>query len=270
LEESKSFVPPELHDNKDLLEKKAKVYEKLPAYYKGIADIVNFSGWFGDVRKQTIMKANSAFDKLLGIIAKKAGYPIEDVRTLLHQEVRYFTENPNEYKERFSARKEKFLVMQSDFPLNDDLIEVSDVAEKMYDPFIAEGEKQVDEILDELDSRVNLFEHSDGERQELKGHPTFGEGIIEGKVRIVKNPKAQDIYEGEILVAPATTPDYITHIHKTIAIVTDYGGHTSHAAIISREMKKPCIIGTHFATTILKDGDKIRIDLTSGVIEKCK
>lgn len=53
---------------------------------------------------------------------------------------------------------------------------------------------------------------------------------------------------------------------KSVAIITDMGGMLSHAAISSRELKKPCIIGTHIATQVLKDGDMVKVDAEKGVI----
>ena len=55
-------------------------------------------------------------------------------------------------------------------------------------------------------------------------------------------------------------------IKKAVAIVTDVGGITCHAAIVSREMKKPCVVGTKFATQVLKDGDMVEVDADKGVV----
>ncbi|MFH1438963.1 MAG: PEP-utilizing enzyme [Candidatus Woesearchaeota archaeon] len=63
-----------------------------------------------------------------------------------------------------------------------------------------------------------------------------------------------------------TSPDFIVGMKKASAIITDEGGLTSHAAIMSRELGKPCIIGTKTATKVLKDGDVVEINSESGVI----
>ena len=65
-----------------------------------------------------------------------------------------------------------------------------------------------------------------------------------------------------------TTPDMIMVMHKAAAFVTDEGGITCHAAIVSREMKKPCIVGTKIATKVLKDGDMVEVDATDGTVKK--
>jgi len=73
-----------------------------------------------------------------------------------------------------------------------------------------------------------------------------------------------------ILVASMTHPDHIQIIKNASAIVTDEGGVLCHAAIVAREMKKPCIIGTKFATKILKDGDLVEVDADKGIVKILK
>ena len=70
------------------------------------------------------------------------------------------------------------------------------------------------------------------------------------------------------MVSMATHPGLLPAMKKASAFITDAGGITSHAAIVAREMKKPCIIGTKIATKVLKDGDMIEIDTKSGDIKK--
>ena len=92
-------------------------------------------------------------------------------------------------------------------------------------------------------------------------------GIGMGKVVILKSPKEIDkISKGDILVASMTSPDYVPAMKKAVAIVTNEGGMTSHAAIVSREMGIPCVVGTKNGTKILKDGDIVTVNGTSGEI----
>ncbi len=63
-----------------------------------------------------------------------------------------------------------------------------------------------------------------------------------------------------------TTPEYVPAMRKSMAIVTDEGGVTCHAAIVSRELGKPCIIGTGNGTKVLKDGDIVEVDANEGII----
>jgi len=100
----------------------------------------------------------------------------------------------------------------------------------------------------------------------IKGQPAH-KGIVKGKVRVVKNQfQMEQVEEGDIMVAPMTTPDFLPAMKKAAAFVTDEGGITCHAAIVAREMKKPCVIGTKIATKILKNGDTVEVDAEKGII----
>jgi phosphohistidine swiveling domain-containing protein len=91
---------------------------------------------------------------------------------------------------------------------------------------------------------------------------------VSGKVRIIFGPRDfSNFSEGDILVASETTPDFVPLMKKAKAIVTDTGGITSHAAIMSREFGKPCIIGTKIATQVLKDGMLVEVDANEGVVK---
>ncbi|OGM30707.1 phosphoenolpyruvate synthase [Candidatus Woesebacteria bacterium RIFCSPHIGHO2_02_FULL_42_20] len=92
-------------------------------------------------------------------------------------------------------------------------------------------------------------------------------GIATGVVRIVKNPKEiNKVASGDILVAPMTSPDFVPAMKKAMGIVTDEGGQTSHAAIVSRELGVPCVVGTKEATKKLKDGDVVTVDGRAGYV----
>lgn len=92
-------------------------------------------------------------------------------------------------------------------------------------------------------------------------------GQVTGTTRIVLDPSsAGEFKEGDILVTGMTHVDYLPLIKKSSAIVTDAGGVLSHAAIIARELRKPCVIGTNNATRILHGGDLIEVDADNGEI----
>ena len=96
-------------------------------------------------------------------------------------------------------------------------------------------------------------------------------GKIRGRVRRIMGHKdISKIKEGEILVAPMTMPDFIPAMKKASAFVTDEGSLACHAAIIAREMKKPCIVGTKIATQLLKDDMEIEVDANNGFIKIIK
>jgi phosphohistidine swiveling domain-containing protein len=92
-------------------------------------------------------------------------------------------------------------------------------------------------------------------------------GTARGRAKIITHSDhLQKVEEGDIFVAKYTFPTFTPYMVKSAAIVTDEGGLTSHAAIISREYKKPCIVGTHIATQVLKDGDEVEVDAEEGIV----
>lgn len=104
----------------------------------------------------------------------------------------------------------------------------------------------------------------------LTGNPA-SPGVASGPVRILVDATEIDkIKEGDILVASMTTPDFVPAMKRAVAIVTDRGGRTAHAAIVSRELGIPCIVGAEKATTMFKDGQIITVDGTHGKIYEGK
>jgi pyruvate,water dikinase len=92
-------------------------------------------------------------------------------------------------------------------------------------------------------------------------------GIASGKVKIINDLSELDkIQTGDILVTKMTNPDMVVSMQKSVAIITDEGGMTAHAAIVSREMGIPAVVGTREATVKLKDGDIVTVDGASGKI----
>ncbi len=92
-------------------------------------------------------------------------------------------------------------------------------------------------------------------------------GVGSGKVKIIKDMSELDkVLKGDVLVTRMTSPDYVAAMRKVVAIVTDEGGLTSHAAIVSRELGVPCIVGSEKATQLFHDGDLITVDGTNGIV----
>ncbi len=92
-------------------------------------------------------------------------------------------------------------------------------------------------------------------------------GVGKGKVRILPSPKEMGLMQqGEILVTEMTTPDFVPAMKKAAGIITNTGGMTCHAAIVSRELGVPCIVGSREATTKLTDGQFITVDAVRGKV----
>ncbi|MFH1292036.1 MAG: PEP-utilizing enzyme [bacterium] len=122
--------------------------------------------------------------------------------------------------------------------------------------------KQAQEILKPVEKKV------DQNIQVLRGEVACP-GMARGKVKIII--RAEDMKKmevGDILVSIATDPDIVPAMKKAAAIITEQSGVTSHAAIVSRELGIPCVIGTKIATRILKDGDLVEVDAKNGFVKK--
>ena len=100
--------------------------------------------------------------------------------------------------------------------------------------------------------------------KEVKGQTAFA-GVAKGPARVVLDSnKANEVKEGEILVTTMTNPEYVPAMQRSAGIVTNEGGILCHAAIMSREFRKPCIIGTKIATDVFQTGQIIELDAKNG------
>ena len=112
-------------------------------------------------------------------------------------------------------------------------------------------------------------EHIEIELPKILSGLAASPGIAVGSVKILRSAKEiGKIKQGDILVATMTNPDYVPAMKKAVAIVTDRGGRTSHAAIVSREMGIPAVVGAEGATKKLRNGAVITVSGTSGIIYK--
>lgn len=119
------------------------------------------------------------------------------------------------------------------------------------------------EVVAQLNEWTRRHEH---DSDEIKGQ-TACRGQVRGIVRVVSDPHDdRGFQDGDILVTSMTRPEFVPIMKKAGAVVTNEGGITCHAAIISRELKIPCIIGTKIATKAFKDGDLVEVDADSGVV----
>ena len=107
----------------------------------------------------------------------------------------------------------------------------------------------------------------DGQHEILLTGVAASPGAACGIAKIIPDPSRIDKIEpGDVLVAEMTTPDFVPAMKRAVAIVTDRGGRTAHAAIVSRELGIPCVVGTEKATMLLKDGQQVTVDGSSGKV----
>ncbi len=133
-----------------------------------------------------------------------------------------------------------------------------------------------DGVLHEINSQASIRywdlyanEKTSNEVREFRGTVASKGEVLRGVVRVIldpESPSAQQFQYGEILVSPMTSPEYVFLMKKSAAIVTDTGGLTSHAAIVSRELGVPCIVGTKIATQVLQNRDLVEVDANAGIV----
>lgn len=116
---------------------------------------------------------------------------------------------------------------------------------------------------------ITTLEDSPGEPEGMvliSGLPA-APGRATGRVRVLSAPSEGERFaDGEVLVARMTNPDWVPTMRRAAALVTDGGGMTCHAAIVARELRVPCVVGTRTATQVLRDGELVTVDGTGGLV----
>jgi phosphoenolpyruvate synthase/pyruvate phosphate dikinase len=92
-------------------------------------------------------------------------------------------------------------------------------------------------------------------------------GVVEGRARVVRDPAATELDDGDILVCETTDPSWVSLFMVAGAVVTDFGGLLSHGPIVARELGLPCVCGTEEGSRRIRDGQRIRVDGDRGVVE---
>jgi pyruvate,water dikinase len=120
------------------------------------------------------------------------------------------------------------------------------------------------EIIEKIDTSHN------GKNRLLQG-TAASPGIVSGKIKLIlRKEDITKIENGDIIVTTMTSPDLVPAMSKSAAIITDFGGRTCHAAIVSREMGIPAIVGTQKATKILRDAQEVTVDAYNGIVYEGK
>ncbi len=212
-----------------------------PAAESDFVKIVSHLFSWQDERKAHILESIHVNQPVLDELARRLGIQPEIARFMLPEEADRIT----------------------DPAFQSELIERS----KLFVDYAPQSLKRTLCVGDEAKEFIEAFSTSSfHEGPTLQGATAFS-GKVQGIVRVcLTMPSIESFKEGEILVASMTRPEYVSAMKKAAAFVTDEGGITCHAAIIAREMKKPCIIGTKIATKVLKDGDLVDVDAEKGIV----
>ena len=244
----------EKHQNafwKELKDKKKKIIEKYGFDEQTRARIQQFAdlAFFRDVRKKFTNIANWGVIGFFHGIAEKKGIPMfESDFVIPFLEYKAFVEGDPNLLETLKMRvKQGVWLIELDQP-GDYLVETNQAAE----------------LFDRIERSFSGQETVYGAVASL--------GKATGPAKIILNINAFSKFrEGDVLMTGMTRPEFVPLMKKASAIVTDEGGITSHAAIVSRELGIPCVIGTKNATRVLKDGWIVQVKANHGsitVIEK--
>lgn len=193
-----------------------------------------------DKRKKHSLLNNHFYDLFFTRIAEILKIPFGELNAILAEDISEKI-TANELRQKIQQRKDFFLEVYTSKKTT------------WYAGKEAEG------IVEEIQK---TFAH----HSEIKG-TTACPGKVQGIVRIIRGEAHFSKFnEHDILVAPMTRPEYVPLMKKAAAIVTDEGGVTCHAALISRELKVPCIVGTQVATRKLHDGELVEVDADKGIV----
>jgi len=262
IEQKPRVLRKELKDIKKEIVKLKKQQKKVLKKLKYDKKII-YLAWLLKKSTQERLSVKSAWGggeftglSFLSEIAKRIGISITDFFiTFRYEDVRNFLERGKRIEKREIERRKNIYILW-----------LKDGKLKFYCGKLALRVKNKDLRY--------VFEIKD--TKELKGQ-IANTGVVQGRARLVSIGNISEIQnaiknfkKGEVLITGMTQPNMVRIVKKASAIVTDEGGITSHAAIISREFKIPCIVGTRIATKVLKDKDLVEVDANRGVVKILK
>jgi len=208
--------------------------------------IIFFKDWRDDTRRKYAFLWSFLFSR----IAERYEITHHDLGFFTYQEIEEILKKDNLNRKVLEQRKKHACILNYDEGRTEVIIIDREIPEKYYD------------IINEVENKDKTFI--------IKGLPAQ-KGKVKGPVKIVRSyHDIKKVEEGDILVANTTHPTYLPAMHKAAAFVTNEGGMLSHAAIISREMKKPCIVNTKNATKILKTNDLVEVNADKGIVKILK
>jgi phosphoenolpyruvate synthase/pyruvate phosphate dikinase len=224
---------------------KIKKYWKKDKNLTALVDLynlyANFKDWKNYYREQSSYKMKILFDE----IAKRLLLTAKQVSFLTEEETTSSLEGKIKIN---SSEIEKRIKNSALLFLNNEMSIITDQA-------------TLNEIDNYIKTKDVLY---------IEGSVAYP-GIVRGEAKLISSTKDfNKVKDGDVIVASTTRPDYLPFMKKSVGFITNEGGMLSHAAIMARELKKPCIIGTKIATRVLKDGDLVEVDAERGVVKILK
>ncbi len=232
----------ELEKKQKSLEERLQLNEELRNRFRVLREL----SYQKIYRKEVQFCAFHAIEKLQSEIAKRTGLSLRQLRYFLFEEVLEAIEGKGKLDANIANERMEMCVYHF---LNG--------KHELY------SGKEARAWMEKLPKEKAVEEVN-----ELKGHCACP-GNVRGRVRVIMNAnEIGKMQEGEVLVSFSTNPQMVPGMGKAAAIITDQGGVTCHAAIVSRELKIPCVIGTKIATKVLRDGDLVEVDASNGIVRK--
>jgi phosphohistidine swiveling domain-containing protein len=241
----------ELEDNFQRLNKeRAEAIEKLnpPQEVRhgldALAELIAQRDW----TKGYMTKALLSYHKLLGEIAKRAGVTWDDILLYSFEEVQALLHNTTLSQEEIGSRKQYGYA----------------VVIKSASFSVVSGKERIAEVIEreQISEPFEKLMHTDN----FKGLGA-SRGVIRGNARVLEDAsRLSELQPGEILVTYMTTIEFTPAFRRAGGVVTDEGGMSCHAAIVSREFRLPCVVGTKVATRIIETGDEIEVDGGLGLV----
>lgn len=242
----------ELEELKELFNERQKEFEGIIKILKpdkkflNLLEFLKDNVFLRDYRDMLRQKLNVELRKFYQEVARRLDISIEQVAILTNNEViKYLSVNKKFPKKEINERVKLYLLIQNGSKV------------EMYSGRKALSKAKIELKISKL-KQVKEVRGIVGSKGEAKGRVVI----------IYTNKDLSKVKKGDVMVATMTRQDFVPAMRKAVAVVTDEGSVTAHAAIIARELKIPCVVATKFATQIFKDGDIVEVDAIHGLIRK--
>jgi len=197
-----------------------------------------------EYRKSVYQQSYILADVFLLELSKRFGIPLDELKFLSIAEMRKMNGDIGEYKDVAKKRRYDYSVV------------LVQNGEARY--FDGDEARELANTWKEVAQKFEM--------REFHGQVAYP-GKARGTARIILSVKdLSKMNEGDILISSSTNPDLLPAMKKAAAIVTEFGGITCHAAIVSRELHIPCVVGTKVALKVIKDGDMLEVDAERGIV----
>ncbi len=248
IEEIKKAINSSLQEIENEKIKSDDFRAKLNGKLLDLFDFIKISVSLRDTRKVFSYKAITVLSNLAREFCNRKEIPTSQYNYLLFEDFIHATYKSENYPELIKDRVGGFLVYYGRESVLTDYVDFDEAKVTLFNA--------VDELVDVT--------------QDIRGNIGC-KGITSGPAKIIlSHDDFNKFSKGDILVTSMTRPEFVPLMKKAKAVITDEGGITCHAAIVSRELNIPCVIGTKNATRILKDGDMVEVDADKGIVKIIK